>query len=457
VASYGCGTAALAEGINAAVMSEVFHRNEVQTERVLAVLALPSGLAINVRAAKNLLRPSHFFVHLHQRNLEMLRSTVDFFIDRQVANGDWPRLPEATTPTRARRRYGHFARNAARTFARITATYESEYVFCWLDWDGDNILADGGLIDYGSVRQFGLYHRAYRFEDTDRMSTTIPEQRRKARHVVQKYAQIRDYLISGVKKPLARFAKDPVVRLFDREFERHKRELLLRKVGFPGRDVRKLSRAHGAAVRRFQQAFAALERARSARGRVKVSDGLTWDAIYCMRDVLRELPARYAETCRASDGPPDPAALLLAAPEFFEIAHSSYASRRDRRPSGARRRQARELQLSYLALVAAAAGSGPGRLARKLARIAERSATLNRYDRITGDSVDHVSDRLIRARRRLGPDALYRLIQRFTDYQDLIPEHDPVHPDDAAPAQPDAAERVFARMVALTGEYREGL
>jgi len=457
IASYGCGTAALAEGINAAVMSEVFHRNEVQTERVLAVLALPSGLAINVRAARNLLRPSHFFVHLHQRNLEMLRSTVDFFIDRQIANGEWPRLPEATTPARARRRYRHFARDAARTFARITATYESEYVFCWLDWDGDNILADGGIIDYGSVRQFGLYHREYRFEDVDRMSTTIPEQRRKARHVVQKYAQIRDYLISGEKKPLARFANDSVVRLFDREFERHKRELLLRKAGFAPRDVTKLGRTNGAAVRRFQRAFATLERARSARGRVNVSDGLTWDAIYCMRDVLRELPVRYAEACRSHDGEPDLAALLLDAPEFFAIAHSSFASRKDRRPSTGRRRQARELQRSYLALMTAAAGRGPGRLARKLQNIAARSATLNRYDRITGDSVDHVSNRLIRARRRLGPDALYRLIQRFTDYQDLIPEHESARLEDGAPALPEAAERVFARMVALAGEYREGL
>ena len=42
----------------------------------------------------------------------------------------------------------------------------------WLDWDGDNILTDGSIIDYGSVRQFGLYHHSYRFADIDRMSTS---------------------------------------------------------------------------------------------------------------------------------------------------------------------------------------------------------------------------------------------------------------------------------------------
>ena len=93
-------------------------------------------------------------------------------------------------------------------------------MFCWLDWDGDNVLADGSIIDYGSVRQFGLYHREYRFEDVDRMSTTIPEQRRKARGIVQKYAQIRDFLVTGVRSPLQSFARDPVLDLFDAEFHR---------------------------------------------------------------------------------------------------------------------------------------------------------------------------------------------------------------------------------------------
>ena len=63
VASYGCGTSALDEGLAAALMSETFHRNRIPTERVLAVLGLPNGFAITVRAARNLVRPSHFFVH----------------------------------------------------------------------------------------------------------------------------------------------------------------------------------------------------------------------------------------------------------------------------------------------------------------------------------------------------------------------------------------------------------
>jgi hypothetical protein len=453
MADYGCGTAALAEGINAAVMSEVFHRNGLATERVLAVLSLPGGLAINVRAAPCLLRPSHFFVHLHQGNLEALRNVVDLFVDRRVANGDWPKLPAATTEARARKRYGHLAEDAARTFARITAQFESEYVFCWLDWDGDNILADGGIIDYGSVRQFGLYHREYRFEDTDRMSTTIPEQRRKARHIAQKYAQIRDFLITGRKAPLRSFANDPILALFDAEFARVKRERLLRRVGLDSKGVAHWMKG-GDAVDRFERAYASFERARSSRGPTKVPDGLTWNAVFCARDILRELPLLYlgqlAEGRRADE-------LGIPGEQLMDIALSAYASRRDRKLTPYRARRSRELQHAWLELVSGAAAAAGRSLERQLSELAERSAVINHAARITGDSVDHASDQLIRRRRDLSPDALYRLIQRFTDYQDLDPDRAVARRAKDSQAASPVEDRLHARLVAITHEYRESL
>jgi hypothetical protein len=171
-ASYGCGTATLEEGLSAALMSETLHANGINTERVLAIIRLADGFAINVRAGRNLLRPSHFLVHSKQRNLRALKGAVDLFVQRQIDNGDWPRLRSGKA------RYEFMADEIALTFARLAATFESEYIFCWLDWDGDNILANGGIIDYGSVRQFGLFHREYRFDDGPRWSTTITEQRR---------------------------------------------------------------------------------------------------------------------------------------------------------------------------------------------------------------------------------------------------------------------------------------
>src|SRR6202008_1286798 len=208
----GCGPAALAEGLSAALLFETFPRNGISTERVLAVIALSNGYAINVRAGRNLLRPSHFFAPLKQGDLPRLQAAIDVFAERQIGNGEWAKLAPGAP------RHRHLADACAAGFARAAATFESEYVFCWLDWDGDNVLANGGIVDYGSVRQFGLYHREYRFDDDTRWSTTIPEQRVKARYIAQCFAQIRAFLLEGVKRPLHDFAHDPCLRLFDREF-----------------------------------------------------------------------------------------------------------------------------------------------------------------------------------------------------------------------------------------------
>ena len=181
-ASYGCGTASVEEGLAAAVMSEVLNRSGIPTERVLAVIALPGGFAVNVRAARNLLRPSHLFAPLKQHDLPRLKSAVDYAIARERKNGALSFTRHAADGYRA------FGEAVAKAFGRAAAIFEREYVFCWLEWDGDNVLLDGSIVDYGSVRQFGLYHREYRFDDGPRWSTTIPEQKAKARGIVRCFA-----------------------------------------------------------------------------------------------------------------------------------------------------------------------------------------------------------------------------------------------------------------------------
>jgi len=64
--SYGCGFSEIDEGISTLFFSEVFNHNNIGTERVLAIIEYQKGLAINVRAHKNLMRPSHFFAPLKQ-------------------------------------------------------------------------------------------------------------------------------------------------------------------------------------------------------------------------------------------------------------------------------------------------------------------------------------------------------------------------------------------------------
>jgi hypothetical protein len=425
-ASYGCGTASIEEGMAAALLSETFHRNGIATERVLAVISFPGGFAINVRAAKNLLRPSHLFAPLKQNDLPRLRAVVDYAIARERDNGAMP-------PARAGdEAYRAFGERVARSFARAAASFEREYVFCWLDWDGDNVLLDGSIIDYGSVRQFGLFHREYRFDDGPRWSTTLPEQKAKARGIVRCIAQIVDALIRGRRAPLRSFMGDPLLAIFDREFQATRDRLLLRRIGFYARSERALLERGRPLVKRFDRAHAWFETARAARGPVTVPDGITWNAVYSTRDLLRELPRIYARDPRS-----------LPAEVVLDLAASSYASRADRRVTAARRRRAEEFQTAYLLLARRAARLTGRSTASVFAALASRSAIVNAYARVTGDAVAHAAVHLTRRRAKLGPDALYEIIDRFAELR-------------TAPDRPDA-KRVFDELLALAVETRDGL
>jgi hypothetical protein len=433
-ASYGCGTASVEEGLAAAVMSEVLNRNGIPTERVLAVIALPGGFAVNVRAARNLLRPSHLFAPLKQNDLKRLKSAVDYAIARERKNGA---LPPARTAAEG---YRTFAEAAARAFGRAAAIFEREYVFCWLDWDGDNVLLDGSIVDYGSVRQFGLYHREYRFDDGPRWSTTIPEQKAKARTIVRCFAQITQALIEGRRAPLAAFAQDPLLRVFDAAFAETRDRLLLRRAGFDAKTESLLLARARPLVKRFDRAHRWFETARSARGPVKVPDGISWNAVYSTRDLLRELPRIFARH-------PKPVATDIV----LDIAASSYATRADRRPTPTKRRRAREFQTAYLALARRAARLTGRPMPAVLADAAARSSTINAYARITGDAIAHAAARLARARKTLGPDGLFEVIDRFArrQSQSADPGGDP-------PRRP-SAKRVFDDLFALAITTRDGL
>lgn len=405
ISDYGCGTAHIEEGLGAALMSEAFARNGVRTERVLAIVALPGGFAINVRIAGNLLRPSHFFGLLRRREDEELRRCVLYYAEREIEARRWPYIASE------RERIRYLPERVAIDFARATATFESEYIFCWLDWDGDNVLTDGSIIDYGSVRQFGLYHHSYRFEDPDRMSTSIPEQKRKAREIVQRFCQIRELLLRGTAPSLTSLRRDPVLALFDREFERERRRLLLHQMGFEEADSLHLLQHSPALVDSLLGLHRSLEKQRSSRGRRRVADGLSWDAVYCMRDVLRELPARLAPA--AAGVRPE-----IPAEAFYEIALSNYASRRDRRTTPARRQRARAYQRAYLAVCEKVAHRRHVPVGEVLAEIAPRARIRNPYARMTGDGLTHAAQRLATRRRNLAAVETYHLIEAFADSQD---------------------------------------
>jgi hypothetical protein len=444
VSGYGCGTAHIEEGLAAALMSEVFARSGIRTERVLAILSLPSGQAINVRVAPNLLRPSHFFGLLRGGEEVDLRSCVLYYADREIEGGRWPALRSANDKIR------FMTDQAARDFARAAATFESEYIFCWLDWDGDNILTDGSILDYGSVRQFGLFHHEYRFEDLDRFSTSISEQKRKARQIVQRFAQIRDLLLDGRLTPLSRLRKDAALTLFDESFESERRRRFVEKLGFEGDASEAILSNPPESLDVLLKTHRRFERCRSSRGPHRVPDGLSWDAIYCVRDILRELPQRLLEAM-------DQGADRLTAEAFLDIAVSNFASPSDRRSTPHRRREAYLYQRAYLELVGLAARTEERDTASELAAIAPRAAARNPFARMTGDGLTHATRRIAAKRSELRPEEIDRLIKAFVVSQDsscVMPPADA--PDPTAGDRP-LVQRLHEVLRRVTVDFRESL
>ena len=435
--SYGCGLSEVAEGLETLFFSEVLGKNSFKTEKVLAILEYDKGIAINVRANPNLIRPSHFFGHLKQGNLETLKQVADYFISRQIENKAWDQL----TFKNEKEKYYYLAHQTARAFAEMAAKFEDEYIFCWLDWDGDNILMDGGIIDYGSIRQFGLFHAEYRYDDVQRFSTTILEQKQKARYMVQCFVQIADFLTTKKKKSLSHFKKHPIMQSFDKHFVDSKNRNLLSRIGFKKNHADHLLKNHLSKVTKFRKVFSYFERAKSKRGIHKVPDGINRDAIFCMRDILRELPQIYLARDKN-----------LNHQEFLEIIKSSYARKSDLKLTEIRKKQIARFQGTYSSLVSSLEKDFDLNRGHQLLELTMRSSIVNKYDRITGDSITFIVQKVLKRRPKLTADELFDLAQQFANYQNLDPDQKSV-----STKTPERHKNMMQNFYSIVRECREGI
>jgi len=405
---YGCGMAEIDELFGAAILAEIFHRNGIPTERVLAIVDLGKGVGIGVRAAPNLIRPAHLFLFLKQKKLEPLKRSVDYFIDRQYANKVWDIKPDDKD------RYSKMLRQLTASFSSFVAHLDRDYIFAWLDWDGDNVLADAGIIDYGSVRQFGLRHDQYRYDDIERMSTNLNEQRQKARDILQTFVQLVDYLQSGNKKPWRQFSKSPFLKEFDRHFRTVCLERFLYQAGFPEPLRRLLMNKHRRDVEALFNIHTEFERAKTYRKLHKVADGVHRPAIFNMRVALAQM-ADYLY------GLPLDIAPLVDAKEFFGWILSSRAGVKDRKLTRHISRNIVLWQECYLKLMRKV--STPATWNKTTKVVKERAGRINHEARITGNALIHIVDEILRYRRRGMTDGeLQKAIEELITAQTLNPD-----------------------------------
>jgi hypothetical protein len=434
---YGCGLADVSELIGSAIFSEIFHLNGLGTERVLAIIDLGKGVGIGVRAAPNLLRPAHLFLWLKQGEREALRRGVEHLIQRQTENGDWSFNPRSAD------RYRMMLREIAISFARFAARLERRYIFAWLDWDGDNVLASAGIIDYGSIRQFGLRHDQYRYDDVTRFSTNLNEQRGKARQTVQVFAQLVDFLESGDKKQLQKYVNHEACRVYDREFDRELRREFLLQVGLEQAEAELILSKEPRRVERLYNSFLRLETTKSKCGLKKLPDGVNRPACYNMRRVLRELPTLVAQ----KSGWTKPANETL-----LELMRSSFAKRYDLKLKGGLRQRLEEFSQAYVDFLRQIWGDQVPGTAR-LRQWQQRAKQQSLENRLTGNASEYMVEELIKARRR---GLSYNEVRRAMEL--LIAAQAPQARRVTRPVASDSpAGQLFSRLMNLAQEFEEDI
>ena len=401
---YGCGLADIDELIGSAIMAESFYNNGINTERMLCVIDIGKNAGIGVRAGQNLIRPAHLFNFLKQGEYEPLKRATDYLIERQHKNGEWE------FATSHPRKYEMMLQEMCETFAFFAALLDRDYIFAWLDWDGDNVLANGGIIDYGSIRQFGLRHDQYRYDDVDRFSTNLNEQAAKAKQIVQAFAQLADFLKNKKKRPIGEFSSHPILDQFDESFEYYSLGRFLAQIGFKEEDQEKILDQQYEEVRDLYKSFNVLESTKTYKKLEKVADGLNRPAILNMRKGLQHLIEHYQTNTEAPK-----------ADEFFEIIIAKSAVGQDRRMRPATKSNINEFFRRYHALVV------PHMTKTKIRGFETRSEKVNRPDRITGDGLIHVVEKIMKVWKhgRTEPDFVQKAIENMISDQSPQPSDRP--------------------------------
>lgn len=374
--SYGCGTAETTDFIYTAVLSEILYQRKIPTERTLAVLSYPNGQCIHVRGARSLLRPAHFFAPLKQGDHTRTQALLQHWLARQ-----------GKSPQR-------WLEELAIDFAKAAARFEREYLFVWVEWDGDNFLMDGGILDYGTVRQFGTFQHAYRYDDGDCFSTCLLEQRKKIRNLVCVFHQMSDFLQTGTIKGLSAYRKESTyLRIFDECFETENLSLFLKQFGFSRMQINYLLSMHRGKVTQLKQKFDFFERKLCSLKIHPVGDGINrepqWDMRFFFKQVARWLHEKDVQGLNESD-----------LKSFLRQMSTPWLSKKDQREQVRHCNKLKALLQQFDDVVQEVAKHEKKNRAKALIALMMRASTHEPPFRLTGEALLLISDELFKAYKK---------------------------------------------------------
>jgi hypothetical protein len=81
-----------------------------------------------------------------------------------------------------------------------------------------------------------------------------------------------------------------------------------------------------------------------------------------------------------------------------------------------------------------------------------RSSIVNKYDRVTGDSITYIVQKVLKRRPKLTADELFDLAQQFANYQNLDPDQKSV-----STKTPERHKNMMQNFYSIVRECREGI
>lgn len=409
---YGCGLAELDELMAASIQSEIFYFQGITTERVLCVIDLGEGLGIGVRAGLNLFRPAHFFPYLKQQRWAPLKSAIDFYLDRETKNQSLKDIPKG------KGKYAAWLKALSQNFGEFVGTLDSDYIFAWIDWDGDNVLASGGIIDYGSIRQFGLRHDRYRYDDVQRYSTNLNEQYAKARELVQVFAQLIDYLQTGTKKSVREFSRHPSLKEFEKSFSRSKKMRLLTRLGLD--QLVAIENVNSPELTNFLVLYKYFETAKVSGSLREVSDGVNHPPLFHVHRLLLNLLEEKSQDSTQNEW----------LKEVLRESFSSFAKNKDQKLKPVYIKKA-QLLIESLDKVLNLDKAPKKTVISKKRHMQQMIQAYNFENRLSGNALIHIVDDLLKyAKKGKESDLVQRLIE------EVIYRHSPLKSREVNYARP---------------------
>jgi hypothetical protein len=267
--------------------------------------------------------------------------------------------------------------------------------------------------------------------------------------IVKVFAQVIDFVQSGVKKTLRAFKEAECLKVFDLAFETERERRMLWRIGFTPEQIDHLMNEARKEIEDFDKAISYFEDRKVSKGIEKLPDGFTHNPVFLIRNLLRLLPAYYVAQKIAR---PDDRSGYMPSDIFCKIMAASYVGKRDLELTPARVAYVQAFQERYLKLIAALGQPFDD----VLKSIQERSAVINHRHRLTGDAMVFIIEEVIAMKGKIKIDGLQEALDAFIDSQVLIPgKWQPVLPEQLKPDT--LKSRLLNKIQANLEEYKESI